>query len=56
MTVRSVNFCLPMSGGLTCTSKTNYAVYVRDRFEDPLDAEIFRARFEAKAEPFKLAG
>ena len=23
----------------------DYAAFVRDRFEDPLDAEIFRARF-----------
>jgi hypothetical protein len=34
----------------------DYAAHVRYCFEDPLDAEIFRARFEPKAERFKLAG
>ena len=33
----------------------DYAAYVRYCFEDPLDAEIFHARSEAKAERFKLA-
>ena len=32
------------------------SAFVRYCFEDPLDAEIFRARFEPKAERFKLAG
>jgi hypothetical protein len=34
----------------------DYAAFVRYCFEDPLDAEIFRARFEPKADRFKLAG
>ena len=34
----------------------DYAAFVRYCFEDPLDAEIFRARFEPKAERLKLAG
>jgi hypothetical protein len=34
----------------------DYAAYVRYCFEDPLDAEIFRGRFERKAERYKLAG
>jgi hypothetical protein len=29
---------------------------VRYCFEEPLDAEIFRARFQPKIEPLKLAG
>jgi hypothetical protein len=33
----------------------DYAVFVRYCFEDPLDAEIFRARFGARVERFKLA-
>jgi hypothetical protein len=33
-----------------------YAAFVRYCFEDPLDAEIFRARFEPKGDRFKLAG
>ena len=34
----------------------DYAAFVRYCFADPLDAEIFRSRFEPKAEGFKLAG
>jgi hypothetical protein len=34
----------------------DYAAFVRYCFEDPLDAKIFRARFEPKAERFKRAG
>jgi hypothetical protein len=34
----------------------DYAAFVRYCFEDPLDAEIFRSRFEPKAERFRLAG
>ncbi len=34
----------------------DYAAFVRYCFADPLDAEIFRSRFEPKAERFKLAG
>jgi hypothetical protein len=34
----------------------DYAAFVRYCFEDPLDAEIFRARFEPKIEHLKLAG
>jgi hypothetical protein len=33
-----------------------YAVFVRYCFADPLDAAIFRSRFEPKVERFKLAG
>ena len=32
------------------------AAFVRYCFADPLDAEIFRSRFEPKAERFRLAG
>jgi hypothetical protein len=34
----------------------DYAAFVRYCFEDPLDAEIFRARFEPKVERLRLAG
>jgi hypothetical protein len=34
----------------------DYAAFVRYCFADPLDAEIFRSRFEPKGERFKLAG
>ena len=33
-----------------------YAVFVRYCFSDPLDAAIFRSRFEYRAARFKLAG
>src|SRR6202167_4980272 len=34
----------------------DYAAFVRYCFADPLDAEIFRSRFEPKADRFRLAG
>ena len=30
--------------------------YVRYCFQDPMDAAIFRSRFEPKSKPFRLAG
>jgi hypothetical protein len=30
--------------------------YVRYCFEEPMDAAIFRSRFEPRSEPFRLAG
>ena len=32
------------------------AAYVRYCFADPMDAAIFRSRFEPKSDPFRLAG
>jgi hypothetical protein len=32
------------------------SAYVRYCFADPMDAAIFRSRFEPKSEPFRLAG
>jgi hypothetical protein len=32
------------------------AAYVRYCFADPMDAAIFRSRFEPKSQPFRLAG
>src|SRR4029077_8872095 len=32
------------------------AAYVRYCFQDPMDAAIFRSRFEPKSKPFRLAG
>ncbi len=34
----------------------DYAAFVRYCFADPLDAEIFRSRFEPKAERFQTRG
>jgi hypothetical protein len=33
-----------------------YAAFVRYCFQDPLDAAIFRSRFESKVERLRLAG
>ena len=49
-------FLLRYAGKLDMYVEDDYAAFVRYCFEDPLDAEIFRARFEPKAERFKLAG
>jgi hypothetical protein len=51
-----LDFLLANVGWFDMYVEDDYAAYVRYCFEDPLDAEIFRARFEAKAERFKLAG
>jgi hypothetical protein len=51
-----LDFLLANVGWFDMYIEDDYAAYVRYCFEDPLDAEIFRARFEAKAERFKLAG
>ena len=32
------------------------AAYVRYCFQNPMDAAIFRSRFQPKSEPFRLAG
>jgi hypothetical protein len=32
------------------------AAYVRYCFQNPMDAAIFRSRFEPKSDPFRLAG
>ena len=51
-----LNFLLRYAGKFDMYVEDDYAAFVRYCFEDPLDAEIFRARFEPKAERFKLAG
>ena len=51
-----LDFLLAHVGWFDMYVEDDYAAFVRYCFEDPLDAEIFRARFEPKAERFKLAG
>jgi hypothetical protein len=51
-----LNFLVRYAGKFDMYVEDDYAAFVRYCFEDPLDAEIFRARFEPKAERFKLAG
>jgi hypothetical protein len=51
-----MNFLIKYVGKFDMYVEDDYAAFVRYCFEDPLDAEIFRSRFEPKAERFKLAG
>jgi hypothetical protein len=51
-----MNFLISYVGKFDMYVEDDYAAFVRYCFEDPLDAAIFRSRFEAKVERFKLAG
>src|ERR1700751_3701698 len=45
-----LNFLIKYVGKFDMYVEDDYAAFVRYCFEDPLDAEIFRARFEPKIE------
>ena len=51
-----MDFLIEHVGNFDMYVEDDYAAFVRYCFADPLDAEIFRSRFEPKAERFKLAG
>ncbi len=51
-----LNFLMSYVGKFDMYAEDEYAPFVRYCFEDPLDAAIFRSRFEPKAKRFKLAG
>jgi hypothetical protein len=51
-----LDFLIGHVGNFDMYVEDEYAAFVRYCFEDPMDAEIFRARFEPKADRFKLAG
>ena len=51
-----LNFLIEHVGNFDMYVEDDYAAFVRYCFEDPMDAEVFRARFEPKAERFRLAG
>ena len=51
-----MDFLLSYVGKFDMYVEDDYAAFVRYCFADPLDAEIFRLRFESKVERFKLAG
>jgi hypothetical protein len=51
-----MNFLMNYVGKFDMYVEDEYAVFVRYCFEDPLDAAVFRSRFEPKAERLKLAG
>ena len=50
-----MNFLMSYVGKFDMYVEDEYAAFVRYCFEDPLDAAIFRSRFEPKVERFKLA-
>ena len=51
-----MNFLVEHAGKFDMYVEDDYAAFVRYCFEDPMDAEIFRARFEPKDERLRLAG
>jgi hypothetical protein len=50
-----MNFLTSYVGKFDMYVEDDYAAFVRYCFEDPLDAAVFRSRFEPKVERFKLA-
>jgi hypothetical protein len=51
-----MNFLNAYVGKFDMYVEDEYAVFVRYCFADPLDAAIFRSRFEHRASRFRLAG
>jgi hypothetical protein len=51
-----MNFLTAYVGKFDMYVEDEYATFLRYCFEDPLDAAIFRSRFEPTVERFKLAG
>jgi hypothetical protein len=51
-----LNFLIDHVGKFDMYVEDDYAAFVRYCFEDPMDAEVFRVRFEPKADRLKLAG
>jgi hypothetical protein len=50
-----MDFLLSYAGKFDMYVEDECAAYVRYCFADPLDAAIFRSRFEPKSAPFRLA-
>ena len=51
-----MNFLMNYVGKFDMYVEDEYASFVRYCFADPLDAAIFRSRFEPRAQRLKLAG
>jgi len=51
-----MDFLLSYVGKFDMYVEDECAAYVRYCFADPMDAAIFRSRFEAKSESYRLAG
>jgi len=50
-----MDFLLSYVGKFDMYVEDECAAYVRYCFAEPMDAAIFRSRFEAKSEPYRLA-
>jgi hypothetical protein len=50
-----MDFLLSYAGKFDMSVEDECAAYVRSCFADPLDAAIFRSRFEPKSASFRLA-
>jgi hypothetical protein len=53
---RIMDFLMAYVGKFDMYVEDDYGVFVRYCFEDPLDAAVFRSRFEPKTDRLKLAG
>jgi hypothetical protein len=51
-----MDFLLSYVGKFDLYVEDHCPAYVRYCFEEPMDAAIFRSRFEPRSEPFRLAG
>ena len=51
-----MDFLIKHVGNFDMYVEDDYAAFVRYCFEDPMDADVFRARFEPKDERLRLAG
>jgi hypothetical protein len=51
-----VRVLLSYAGKFDMYVEDECAAYVRYCFKDPMDAAIFRSRFERKSDPFRRAG
>jgi hypothetical protein len=51
-----MDFLLKYAGVFDMYVEDEWAAYVRYCFQDPMDAEIFRSRFEPRRERLRLAG
>jgi hypothetical protein len=51
-----MNFLLSHVGKFDLYVEDQCPAYVPYCFEEPMDAAIFRSRFEPRSEPFRLAG
>jgi hypothetical protein len=51
-----LDFLASYAGKFDMYVEDDYAAFVRYCFEDPMDAAVFKSRFEPKVERFRLVG